>query len=561
MKTVLKAFIIIFILPDALWGGLLRDNYKSIVPKSRPLYQIEIDFDYEKRSYKGKERIIFDYPFAKNMGIILRLFANSCAAPEKSLQIKSIKINGLNSDFIYKNGCTVEIKGDFKEKRRYLIDIEFNALLPEIPEEESDILISSIKELLGIRTQKIEENNYGIFGCSSSVCNMASPIPSLAKISKDGWSVLNNSGLGDYQRGDFADYHIIVLTDISTIVVSNGVNKGLQKLSEGKVKYVFEAESVNEIVIEVSDSFECERREIDGILYSSYYTSKSHRALALSTIDIASQAIDFFSRLYSKYPYTEFKIVTAPMTGGAGGVEFPALITVGDFFYSELYEMPSEGRFIAEDIMSQMFEFVVAHEVAHQWFSTLIPSDARKEPYLDEGFASFSAYLYFKNRYGDKEAKRVLENQIRLNYVVMRLMGYRDLPIITPIEDYKNMFQYAGIIYGKAPLFFVRLRELIGEAVFDALISRWVTERSFKDSSIRHLMTFLKNNEHQKASQIDYFYSRWFENTYGDVDIGKGTLGDILKLLNKGEDIDFDLSIENFKDWLENTFEMFRQYK
>ncbi len=561
MKTLLNTIICLYLLTGTLTAGLLKDEYKNIVPKNRPQYQIEIELDYENRSYKGKERILFDYPFSKNLGIVLRLFANSGTVSEKNLIIKSIRVDGAETDFVYNDNNTVTLKGDFREKKRYRLDIEFSASLPEIPDEDSDIFLTSLKQLLGLSGQKVSENNYGIFGCSSTVCNIATPVPSLAKTGINGWFVTGINGLGDYQRGDFADYNVGVIADSSVVVVSNGVIKKSEKLPDGKIRYSFGAESVNDIILGASASFKYERKEIDGVLYSSYYVSDANHKLALSSIEIASQAVNFFSKYYAAYPYTELKIVSAPMTGGAGGVEFPALITVGDFLYSELQMTQPDGRFVSRDLISQMFEFVVVHEVAHQWFSTLVPSDSRKEPYLDEGLASFSAYLYFQNKYGDKEAKKFLENQIRLNYVMMRLMGYSDLPVSTPVAEYRNMFQYAGIIYGKAPLFFVKLRELIGDSRFGFLISGWVKERSFRDSEMRQLITVLKKNEPQKVSQIEALYSRWFENTYGDADIGKGSLGDLLKFLNEGEDVDIDLNLDNFKDWLENTFDMFRQYR
>ncbi|MCX7958511.1 MAG: M1 family aminopeptidase [Deltaproteobacteria bacterium] len=562
MRNVFNAFLLFYLLlSHNLFAQFLRNEYKTIVPKNRPQYKIEINLDLENRSYEGRERISFEYPFANNKGIVLRLFANSGTSGSKNLLIKSVRIDGAESAFKYRNDTTVEIKGEFKFKKRYTLDIEFSATLPEISDEDSDVFLSSIKQLLGLSGQKVIENNYGIFGCSSTVCNIAAPVPSIAKVYKDDWNISDTNGLGDYQRGDFSDYQMIITCDLSVVVVSNGVLKRSEKPLYGKALYTFEAEAVNDIVLEASYSFDYVRRETDGVFYSSFYTSESDKKLAESAIEIASDAVRFFSKYYAKYPYTELRIVAAPMTGGAGGVEFPALITIGDFLYSEMNMVQPEGRFVSRDLISQMFEFVIVHEIAHQWFSTLVPSDSRREPYLDEGLASFSAYLYFLNKYGDKEGRKFLENQIRLNYIMMRLLGYRDLPLDTPVEKYGNMFQYAGIIYGKAPLFFIRLRELIGDSRFGFLISNWVKERSFRDSDLKQFIQMLRNNEPEKASQIDSLYKRWFENTYGDEDIGKGTISDILRFLNEGEDVDVDLNLDSFRDWLENTFDMFRQYR
>ncbi|MCX7944861.1 MAG: M1 family aminopeptidase [Deltaproteobacteria bacterium] len=559
MCNTLKAIFILFILSQNLYSQLLNKEYKNLVPKNRPRYQAKISLDFEDRSFKGEEKISFEYPFANNKGVFLRLFANSGTYYGKNLSIVSVKMDGTDLRFDYRDNTTIEIKGDFRPRKRYTIDIEFQATLPEISDEDADIFLLSLKQLLGLSTKRMSENNYGVFGCSSTVCNMASPIPTLAKISGDDWNISEINGLGDYQRGDFADYHVSIISDPSVVVITNGIVKKSEKLPDGRIISHFEAEVVNDFVIEASDVFKSVSKEIDNVLYTSYYTSEIEYSVAELSIEIASQAINYFSKYYAKYPYTTLKIVSAPMTGGAGGVEFPALITVGNFLYSGVQFAQPEGRFTTKDLLSQMFEFVIVHEVAHQWFSTLVPSDSRREPFLDEGLASFSAYLYFMNKYGEQEGKKFLENHIRLNYIVMRLLGYKDLPISTPIDKYDNMFQYAGIIYGKAPLFFVKLNEILGDLRMMHLLSSWVRERAFKDSEMRHLISMLKKSEQKKVDQIESLYKRWFEGTYGDEDIGKGSLNELLKLLNEGED--FDINLNKFKDWLEDTFDMFRQYR
>lgn len=561
MKIFLRTFLLLLLFGEGIYASLLQSEYKNISPKNKAQYFIDIDLDFDGRSYKGTEKIIFEYPFKKNRGLTLRLPANVGTTVEKNLYIRSVRVNGKESRFSYRNNTTVDVSGEFYLKQRYTIDIEFDAHLPEITDEDPDIFLLSLEQLLGLSNEKVIENNYGIFGCSTSVCNIASVAPSLAKIGGDDFLVLDTNGLGDYQRADFADYQISALSDSSVTIVSNGELKKSEELPDGKVRYLFFADSVNDIVIEASELFEYKRRVINGILYLSYYLPTADNRLADLSIDIASQAAEFYSRYYARYPYSELKIVSVPMTGGAGGVEFPALITVGDFLYNELRDVDFEGRFISKDLISQIFEFVIAHEVAHQWFSTLVPSDSREAPYMDEGLASFSAYLYFVDKYGEMEAKKFLENNIRLNYIMMRLLGYKDMPLKTPIEKYDNMFQYAGIIYGKAPLFFVRLREMLGKERFRFLFSNWVKERSFKDSDITHLISALKKNEPEKSSEIEALYRRWFENTFADTDIGTGSISDLLRFLNDGNDVDINIDMDKLKDWLQDTFDMFREYR
>ena len=43
--------------------------------------------------------------------------------------------------------------------------------------------------------------------------------------------------------------------------------------------------------------------------------------------------------------------------------------------------------------MSTFREIVVAHEVAHQWWYSLVGNDQIDEPWLDEAFAQFTTAL------------------------------------------------------------------------------------------------------------------------------------------------------------------------
>jgi aminopeptidase N len=46
------------------------------------------------------------------------------------------------------------------------------------------------------------------------------------------------------------------------------------------------------------------------------------------------------------------------------------------------------------------FEWIVAHEVAHQWWYGLVGSDPVNEPWLDEGLTNYSITFYFEDVHG-----------------------------------------------------------------------------------------------------------------------------------------------------------------
>lgn len=563
MRRYIALFIFSFFVSQNLYSQLLIHDYKSRLRRERPRYTAQIDFNSVDNSYKGKERIEFIYPLSSNKGVVLRLFANSGCGEVVNMEILSVRVDKRPAEFKYLDNVTVVVEGDFRSKTFYTLEVEFRSSLPDISEEDSDIFIRALSQLVGSQESNTSEYNYGVFGCSKNVCNIASIVPSLAKVYDDDWSLSDVNGTGDYQRGDFADYRLDIIHSTEILFICNGITMSSEMQKDGRVKTRFVADAVNDIVCEASPDFNFIRREIDGVLYTSYYISDRDRGAADAALKIASDSVSFFSRYFAKYPYSELKIVQAPMTGGAGGVEFPALITVGSFLYGALLGRgPSEyGIYLSKDLINEMFEFVIVHEIAHQWFSTLVPSDSRKEPYLDEGLASFSAYLYFVHRYGEEKGRDILERQIRLNYVMMRLLGLEDMPVNTPIEEYQNMFHYAGIVYGKAPIFFIKLREAIGGDRFKSLLSSWTKERAFRDSNLKQFITMLKSSEPAKAAKIEALYERWINGRFGDEDIGRGNLKDLFKYIGGGRGIDLGIDLNRLRDWLEETFDMFREYR
>ena len=252
--------------------------------------------------------------------------------------------------------------------------------------------------------------------------------------------------------------------------------------------------------------------------------------LALTT---AVQALQLFTDRFGPYPYTELDVVEAPIYGGAAGMEFPGLVMIANLFYRPI-RLPWSSGTIAEVVgdlrpmLHETQEFVVAHEVAHQWWNATVASDAVQHPFLDESLANFSALLYFERMYGRRVAARHAFVDLRLNYLVHRMAGGEDAPVNLPVTRYATGLQYAAVVYGKGGLFYLALRRLIGDAAFFAALRDYYQSHYLRVATPAELQAAILRHS-PDAGEAKALYVRWIEETHGDEDLGTLTAMGLFK--------------------------------
>ncbi|MBK9314967.1 MAG: M1 family metallopeptidase [Acidobacteria bacterium] len=173
----------------------------------------------------------------------------------------------------------------------------------------------------------------------------------------------------------------------------------------------------------------------------------------------AFNAIKHFGLWYGAYPYDTLTIVDPPYNaGGAGGMEYPTLITAGTSWRA--------GR-------DQNPEQVIVHEYGHQYWYGLVASNEFEESWLDEGFNTYSTAKVLKKAYGPQvlplrvaglpifhlpvEIPHPLEDRI----VTLR-GGFQD-PILTPTWKFYDFLSYGLNSYSRTGLVMATLEGYLGE--------------------------------------------------------------------------------------------------
>ncbi len=225
---------------------------------------------------------------------------------------------------------------------------------------------------------------------------------------------------------------------------------------EGRTTFEVVTGPMREFAISVG-RFAVARAAHDGIEVNVWHRpgiglESAARQVALHA---AASLLSLESR-FGAYPYRELDIHL--LSAGRGfdiGAEFPGLIVI-----------LLNGRYTDET------RYIVAHEVAHQWFYGMVGNDVYNEPWLDESFAQYAGVLVEEDWGGPVAAQRVYDQQ------VARLAARTRQPAGLSTAQYGSWNTYYAAVYGRGAQFLHTLRgELGNEAFFGGLREYATTQR------------------------------------------------------------------------------------
>ncbi len=507
--------------------GSLTDEGKAAAPNpaTLPFYDFELTVDPISGDLHGRERI--DYPNRLDRpleALPLRIFAN---AGEARMVVDGAIPNPEDASLLSLPLAAPVPPGGWAR-----VEISFHG---QVSTEREEPGLAAPEALLA-GPERGED--YGLFSRFKGGVALAEWLPMVAARWKGDFDRGAPSGIGDSSFFDLSSFRGVVDLPIDYRVALPGVILG-EAQAGSRRRTTFALADARDVAVFASRDFRSADTNEGGIALHSYYQN-GRGAAGQSVLQTARGALACFVRNYGPYPYRTLVAVEVPLHGGAGGAEFPGLIAVGGFLYGESGELPF-GLAFNPAYLASLLEFTVAHEVAHQWWALQVASNPREEPDVDEPLAQYSAAYYLGQRRGASAMREAMSNLVAVNYQSMRLLGVADAAAARPTDEFASTAQYAGIIYGKAPLFFPKVAEASTPQALSRGLAAYFQAHRFGVATREDLVAALAASGAGTVEQLQRLRRHWFDETNGDQDL-KG-LGDPLTTALaalQGEDVDLE---------------------
>ena len=271
----------------------------------------------------------------------------------------------------------------------------------------------------------------------------------------DHFIATSNQGLGasvwwpnkDHMYDEVDSMRISVTVPKDYMDVSNGRLEGVEEKGDKSTYHWFVANPINNYGVNVNiakyvhfgETYDGE----NGTLDLDYYVLPENLEKAKKQFTQTPMMIRAFEYWYGPYPFYEdgFKLVEVPYLG----MEHQSSVT-----YGNKYENGYLGRDLSGSGWGLLFDFIIIHESAHEWFANNITHKDIADMWVHEGFTSYSENLYLDYHFGKKASA---------DYVIGCRQSIRnDRPII---GTYDVNHAGSGDMYAKGANILHTLRQLL----------------------------------------------------------------------------------------------------
>ncbi|MEL5896541.1 M1 family metallopeptidase [Clostridium sporogenes] len=278
------------------------------------------------------------------------------------------------------------------------------------------------------------------------------------------WNEVQYSKCGETDYYEVSNYEVNLEVPKDFTVEFAGITT--EKINGDKKLVSSIAKNTREMALFASPKFKRISKTKKDLTITMLYLSNGNlnEESAYRYVDTAFETINFFNEKYGKYPYKDFDIVETFVPGF--NMEYTRAVQM----------MP------LSPVSYDAIDPILVHEIAHQWFHSVIGNNSEKESCLDESLTEFASSYFLENNYPKNGGfKDIINKSEPIN-----------LPINSP--NSKMTLETSKLYYEKGGTAFYELYRIIGEDKFNQLIKEYFNKYKFKNATLNDFLAIVENN-------------------------------------------------------------------
>lgn len=223
-----------------------------------------------------------------------------------------------------------------------------------------------------------------------------------------------------------------------------------------------------------------------------YYVEPEYQRWAKNIFGNTPEMLTYFSeKLGYPYPWQKYsQVVVRDYVSGA------MENTTASVFMEDLQV---DDRYL----LDENWDYIIAHELFHQWFGDLVTTESWANLPLNEAFATYSEYLWSEYKYGEDAAAETL---LKEGDSYFREAAQKQVDLIRfYYDDREDMFDSHS--YAKGSRILHMLRRYVGDDAFFASLNRYLKKHEYKPVEVHDLRLAF---EEITGEDLNWFFNQWF---------------------------------------------------
>ncbi|MDP3025436.1 MAG: M1 family metallopeptidase [candidate division Zixibacteria bacterium] len=456
-------------------------------------YKIDVKLDVKKKLISGQEKISFLNTSTKDLDTLyLHLFPNAFSSDSTIFVKESGYLKELMKKEEYQGYLKIKTVEDERGEVSYrLNETVMSISLPEPLEPGKKIELSCEFEL------KLPKISFRL-GYDEDNFLLCEWFPKMAVLEQNGtWRNFPNHYMTEF-FSDFGTYDVSITLPLKYVIDGTGYITAEKNNPDSTKTVSFHAEKVHDFAWAASPDFKVRKVNIDGVEVVFLFLPGDLYRFPRWVKGVEA-VLKYCNSHFGKYPYK--KLVVANSSIGLGGaMESPMFIT-----------MPPDLPFTPENV--RLDEWIIIHELVHQWWYGIVASNEAEEAWLDEGMTTYTTRKIMENEYGimgniiDLWGVKISdENLTKLVYSTSAKVD----PIVKPSWEFLSVASYGVNVYYKTSLVLDLLENLVGKEEMSSFLKEYYNQFQFKHPKTDD---FKKLAEKVTNQNLDVFFKEWFYDT------------------------------------------------